>query len=233
MQGAAALQVESLTADEGDVLVVLAEMVDELAGVVVAAQQDGHLAEFGALHLAQQMYLLRQVFIHLFIIQPHAHVAALAVVGLLAGVVGPFRLEHVGRCCEERVVEAHHLLGAAEVGVEVVGGLCVGGGEFVEFLPVAAAPAVDGLLHVAHEEAFVALGRGVDEKFFEVAPLQGARVLKLVYHDVFETVAGTLHHEGSVAAAELGEEYGRLGQHEVVLLIVDDVHLLRYLAQKA
>ena len=53
--------------------------------------------------------------------------------------------------------------------------------------PVTRAPAVNALLYITHNEvACILMTHGFIEQYFEVLPLYGAGVLKLVYHDMLQ-----------------------------------------------
>ena len=57
----------------------------------------------------------------------------------------------------------------------------------VQQSPVAASPAVDALLDISHDEVLAAfVAHGFQQKYAEVLPLDGGRVLELVYHDVLQ-----------------------------------------------
>ena len=58
--------------------------------------------------------------------------------------------------------------------------------------PVAASPAIDALLHVAHQDALVARREVLDKQASQHVPLYVRRVLKFVDHHVVEGGTGTL-----------------------------------------
>ena len=77
----------------------------------------------------------------------------------------------------------------------------------VEQSPVARTPSVDTLLHVAHDQVRTAfMTHGLVQQYLEVLPLNGARILKLVYHHVFQLGAYLLEDKGRIALANQGVE---------------------------
>ena len=135
-------------------------------------------------------------------------------------------LEHSGQFDEEVVVAIDDVAAATEVAVELFN-LC----RFAvlqrrQRRPVAAAPAVDALLHVAHEHATVALSDVFDKKVAEVGPLQRGGVLELIDHDVAKLHTGPFEDKrGFSARHHLVEENGSVGKHEGVVFVVERVHL--------
>ena len=94
--------------------------------------------------------------------------------------------------------------------------------------PVAAAPAVDRLLDVAHDQhrGLLGLGHRIAEERQEVLPLLDRRILKLVDHEAFEAVADFLVDERRVVVSdEFGEDVFRLGEQHHVLLVAHALHL--------
>ena len=89
---------------------------------------------------------------------------------------------------EETVVEINNPAGGTVVDVEVFHVnliLMKQTLDTVEKSPVAVAPPIDTLLHVADDEVGPA-AHGLIEQYAEVLPLNVAGVLELVYHDVFQ-----------------------------------------------
>ena len=89
-------------------------------------------------------------------------------------------------------------------------------------MPVGSAPAVDGLLHVTHDQVGLALRDAVGEERLEIAPLQQARVLRFVEHQVVVSVADLFIDERRVVVVDdAAQQVGRLAeQHDVVFLQV-------------
>ena len=157
--------------------------------------------------------------------EPDADVAFLlaAVRHLLGHVV-------VGRDCfvlsslgEEDVVESDDRARRAVVGVEGADvQLTVGIGKLAANIgqqpPVAAAPAVDALLHVAHNQVLSALvAHGLFKEHLEVLPLHGRGVLELVDHDVLQLGAHLLEDERGVAPLdELMQQLLGVAEQEAV-----------------
>ena len=207
--------------------------------VSVGTHQDGDVGWRHSL-VEERQHLVGQQLQRLSLIvvgrqQPHLHLPFVGtVVGhqLLHVVVGRHFLV-LGSLGEEGVVEVddaagrapihaeglhiHHLMGVAELRFDAG-----------QQPPVATAPAVDALLHVAHDEvlgAFVA--HRLLQQHLEVLPLHGAGVLKLVDHDMLQLRANLLEDEGRVAAVdELMKQLLGVGKEESVLLLVELVHLL-------
>ena len=143
-------------------------------------------------------------------------------------------LEHSGQFDEEAVVAVDDVAAAAEVAVELFN-LC----RFAvlqrrQRRPVAATPAVDALLHVAHKHATVALSDVFDKKVAEVGPLQRGGVLELIDHDVAKLHTGPFEDKrGFSARHHLVEENGSVGKHEGVVFVVERVHLFVDFVQQA
>ena len=98
----------------------------------------------------------------------------------------------------------------------------------VENLPVAAPPAVNRLLDVAHQKDryLLRLRHGVVQQGQEVAPLARRGVLELVYHVALEAVAHLLVDERRVVVAdELGQDVLRLREEHRALLVAEALHL--------
>ena len=80
--------------------------------------------------------------------------------------------------------------------------------QVVQYAPVAVSPAVDGLLHVAHDEAVGALRKAFEQEQAEVVPLHTAGVLKLVNHHVAYVGTQLLEDKRGVALAHQFVEQG-------------------------
>ena len=156
------------------------------------------------------------------------------------------------RLGEEGVIELYDALLGAEVAVEglrahlivgepVVAFGClrgigvVGIGEAVYELPVAVAPPVDALLHVAHyQRVAVELAEAVAEEHLEVVPLHGTGVLELVNHYVAEPGSDLLEDEWCVLVLyESVEQHLGLAQREPAGIVVQTVHGLADGAEEA
>ena len=101
-------------------------------------------------------------------------------------------------------------------------------GFVVEYLPVAAPPAVDGLLDVAHMEDrdVLRLRHGIAQQRQEVAPLACRGVLEFVYHVALEAVAHLLVDERRIVVAdEFGQDVFRLRKEHRALLVAEPLHL--------
>ncbi len=133
---------------------------------------------------------------------------------------------------ERRVVERHHRGQRAPVFAQVHHLRVVRaqrlGGPCAEDPPVAAPPAVDRLLDVAHQHHRRGgrLRHGVVQQRQEVLPLALRGVLELVDHEAVEAVAHLLVDEGGVVASdELGEQVFGFGEQHGVLLVAHALHL--------
>ena len=132
---------------------------------------------------------------------------------------------------DDLVVELHHGGQAAVILPEY---LHLGAGRVelrlrlrVEDFPVAAPPAVDRLLDVAHDQhrGRLALRHGVLQQGQEVLPLLDGGVLKFVDHEVFEAVADLLVDERRVVVAdEFREDVFGLREEHHVLLVAQLLH---------
>ena len=107
--------------------------------------------------------------------------------------------------------------------------------DVVEQSPVARAPAVDALLHVAHDEVGSSLmTHGFVEQHAEILPLHGGGVLELVDHHMLQLGADLLEDEGRVAAVdERVQQLLGITEQETVGSLVELVHLLLDAAQQA
>ena len=76
--------------------------------------------------------------------------------------------------------------------------------DVVQHTPVARTPAVDALLHVAHNQVAVlfAVAHALLEQHLEVLPLHGARVLELVDHHVLQMRTYLLEDERRVGVLD-------------------------------
>ena len=98
----------------------------------------------------------------------------------------------------------------------------------VEYFPVAAPPAVDRLLDVAHDQhrGRPALRHGVLQQGQEILPLLHGGVLEFVDHEVFEAVADLLVDERRVVVAdEFREDVFGLREEHHVFLVAHLLHL--------
>ena len=105
----------------------------------------------------------------------------------------------------------------------------------VEQAPVAFAPSVDALLHVAHDEicAAVLMTKTLEQQDLEVGPLNGTCVLKLVYHDVVDLRAYLLIDERRVVLSyEPMEHVLGVAKQEAVVLNVVFAHGLCYASEQ-
>ena len=98
----------------------------------------------------------------------------------------------------------------------------------MEYFPVAAPPAVDRLLDVAHDQhrGRLALRHGVLQQGQEILPLLHGGVLEFVDHEVFEAVADLLVDERRVVVAdEFREDVFGLREEHHVFLVAHLLHL--------
>ena len=105
----------------------------------------------------------------------------------------------------------------------------------VEQAPVAFAPSVDALLHVAHDEVCSAVltTKTLEQQDLEVGPLNGTCVLKLVNHDVVDLRAYLLIDERRVVLSDEPVEHILcVAQQEAVVLNVVFAHGLRYASEQ-
>lgn len=99
--------------------------------------------------------------------------------------------------------------------------------EVLQELPVAVAPAIDALLHVSDDETSVLVSDAVVEQDFEVGPLHGRCVLKLINHDIAQLSPDLLVDERRVLLVdEVVEQFLRVGERIVVVVGIDVVDLL-------
>ena len=191
---------------------LLHEVACDDRNVAVGTHQNGDILGFSALFQQVLHLLAQQLQRRLFVVvgrqQADLHVTA------HAGLLVDFLLHIVvGRhlCClrsllEEGVVEEDDVCVGAEIGVQRlhvhhlrgVGKLLLDVGQQA---PIAVAPAVDALLHVAYNEVLSVLAaHRLLQQHLEVLPLHGAGVLELVNHDMFQLRAYLLEDKGRVAA---------------------------------
>ena len=212
-------ELESLVGGNGDVGVGLVEVLHNLGGVLVSPHEHRHFVVGHALLLVQAQHLGIDVVVDQFVLRAptvhsHSHVATVAPwpcllrhvaveglrevggqVCLVACLVvgrGEF-IEHTHCLGEKRIVESHHLALAAEVvghGAHV--GMWHVALNVAQNAPVAASPAIDALLHVAHQDALVARREVLDKQASQHVPLYVRRVLKFVDHHVVEGGTGAL-----------------------------------------
>ena len=186
---------EGLVGVDGDLGVVLCEIVDECHAFMVIAYEYAHVAIVHVGFLVQHGDLLIDVLEDFFLGclaggKGHTYPAALGAVLLLdvmvdavdavfvVGVEGIALIDEMvedgGTFLEEKIVEMDDVVFASPVDFEGYL-LLVEGSEFfahvVEDFPVTTAPSVDALLDVTHEHALVAGGHVFDEEFAEVFPL--------------------------------------------------------------
>ena len=144
----------------------------------------------------------------------------------------------IGDMTEEGIVEVDDATLGAVVGAEVarldllVGELTL---DIVQESPVARAPTVDALLHVAHDEVGgVLVAHGFGEQHVEVAPLNSRSVLELIDHDMLYLGTYLLEDKGRVALAdERVEQLLGVAEQEAVVHLVEGVHLLFDAAQES
>ena len=109
---------------------------------------------------------------------------------------------HFGGIGEKLIVETHDALVCAEICLHFTENI-LSAVLFVlicfikvfEYLPVAAPETIDGLLHVADEQALAARGHAFEQEFPEILPLHEGGVLELVNHNMVETASGAFEHE--------------------------------------
>ena len=247
---------EGLVADDGRHVRLGGEALDDRLHVAVVAYEDGHplIGHPLGVEVADASFQVVEddglpVLAPLVVLGGEDGDADVAAVGALRGhvlmdvtidllegegaahgddVVARDRLEGLHGLFEEFVVEVDDMARTAAVDVE---GFDVDAQrrlplDVAEDAPVAAAPTVDALLHVADEEVAAALGEALEEEHAEVLPLQSRGVLKLVDHDMAQQGADLLEDERRVAVAHHAtEEDGRLGEVEAGGLGIDVGHL--------
>ena len=226
--------------------------------VPVLAHQDGqvvHLHPSGQqlLHrFAQCLQRHRRIVVLLVRFQEvHAHVSPGRLLGRLLCHVAvghlqfrAFRLQFLQvlavqvlhRLLEHPVVEVYHVRFAPSVHLQRL----QSDGEVVQFpvqsvqdAPVAVSPAVDGLLHVAHDQAVLALCQSFQQQQAEVVPLHAARVLELVNHHVADGRPYLFEDKRRVPLLHQPVQQGvRVRQQEAVLFPVQRLHLLVYVVQQ-
>ena len=104
----------------------------------------------------------------------------------------------------------------------------------VQKVPVTAAPAVDALLDVAHDEVAALLRFTLPQQREEILPLDVGRVLELVQQEMLVAHAQLLVHEGRVGAADdLAQQGIGFVQAEDVLLRRQRVEFFIKLARQA
>ena len=80
------------------------------------------------------------------------------------------------------------------------------------------------MLHVANEEAGVALGEVVEQQTFDVIPLQAGRILKLVDQDMAQLCPRPLEYERRILLADhLVEEQFCFGEQKAAVGFVNEV----------
>ena len=72
----------------------------------------------------------------------------------------------------------------------------------VEDIPVAVAPAIDGLLYITHNQAVITLGKTFIYQWLEIVPLHTACILELIDHDVTNVGTYLFKDKGRIAVAD-------------------------------
>ena len=114
-------------------------------------------------------------------------------------------VDYSGGFWEKLIVETHYALIGAEICLHFAENI-LAAVLFVlicfiksfEYLPIASPETIDGLLHVANEQALAARGHAFEQEFPEILPLHGGGVLELVDHNMVETASGAFEHERRV-----------------------------------
>ncbi|EJX06958.1 hypothetical protein EVA_04922 [gut metagenome] len=230
----------------------LVEVIGNERYPVVLAHQDSHIVEAHpagqqTLHLLPQAHqrLLRVVMLLVAVQEVHLHIAFFLLAGRLLGHVcirllqrhavgANFSLvlivEVFGGCGEKQVVEVDDVGFAPAVGGQrlhryrkISDGLV----QTVENSPVAVSPAVDRLLHIAHNQAVGSLRKALQQQQLEVVPLHAAGVLKLVNHHIADVGANLFEHKRRVAIFhQLMKQRVGVRQQEAVVLLIQQAHLL-------
>ena len=209
------------------------EVLRNLLYGVVGAHDDGYIRRVGA-EFYQMVYCLdrlvqRDVGVVVLRKQLDVYVSGvLALVGHLLAHVGIRTLQlfgklhvvlaaallkvvelYLGGTLEESVVEVDDTARRTVVVrqrayVEHVAHLRKLALDVVQHTPVARTPAVDALLHVAHNQVAVlfAVAHALLEQHLEVLPLHGARVLELVDHHVLQVRTNLLEDERRVGVLD-------------------------------
>ena len=100
--------------------------------------------------------------------------------------------------------------------------------------PVAAAPAIDALLYVAHDEAALPVRTQFANERTNALPLRAARVLKLVNHGVLIARASLFKHKRRVAVFHhFAQQELRYGEEHQTKLCAYLVHLFGNDTQQA
>ena len=150
-------------------------------------------------------------------------------------------VDYSGGFWEKLIVETHDALIGAEISLHFAENI-LAAVLFVlicfiksfEYLPVAAPETIDGLLHVANEQALAARGHAFEQEFPEILPLHGGGVLELVDHNMVETASGAFEHERRVGGSDAtAEDIGHIGYHLAAVLFVHLLECLPCVLQKA
>ena len=240
------IEAEGFVAHYLHVRQLLHEVARDEGDIAVGTHQDGDVLGLPALFQQVLHLLAQQLQRGLFVVvggqQADLHVTAPAglLIDFLLYIVVGCHLCYLRCLLEEGVVEEDDVCVGAVIGVQRlhvhhllgVGKLVFDAGQQA---PVAVAPAVDALLHIAHDEVLgILAAHRVLQQHLEVLPLHGAGVLELVYHDMFQLRAYLLEDEGRVAAVyQFVKELLRVAQQEAVLLLVQLAHLLLDAAQES
>ena len=142
----------------------------------------------------------------------------------VGGRIIAFAKEHLSGRWEEGVVESNDFVGTAEVGVERnelgfhITHIVV---DVLQQAVVATTESVDTLLHIAHQQAAVALRKVAQQQRLEVLPLNLRRVLKFIYQDVRISRTCLFKHKGRIHTFhQVVEQFRCLCQHEVSFFLV-------------
>ena len=214
LDGRRRIQAEGLVADHAHLWHRGHQVVGYHGDIGVRAQQDGNLPGCDALRqqvrdmFHQQVQCLLLVVLAREQLDIHASLVGLGCRPFLLHVVIGRHLLLTGCLCEEGVVETDDVGRRTVVGIhrqhlQSLTGILELVPDIGQQAPVATAPAVDALLHVAYYQVRRALmAHRFLQQYLEVLPLHGRGILKLVNHDMFQVGANLLKHKGRVAVLD-------------------------------
>ena len=105
--------------------------------------------------------------------------------------------------------------------------------QIIQQMPVAVAPAIDALLHIAHNKTACLVSDAVVEQNLKVRPLDGTCVLKLVNHDVTQLSSYLFINERRVLLVnQRVQKFLRVTKRIQAVGFINVLHLFFYPPQK-
>ena len=175
--------------------------------------QDSHKAAFAHGILLHQIFCIKR--------REHTTLSCCCFSFARNGSFG-YHLRHLHEDC---IIEVHNLLPTSEIRIE---GLNVRDCiifDIRQSRPVSTTPAIDTLLHIAHQHTTITMCNILHKEIAQIGPLQFGGVLEFIDHHVVKLRASSFKHKRSFTLSHhFGKKNRSISQEESVVLRIELLH---------